>query len=95
MSVSQDSLTAVTVTLTVMGDSRCASLYFVEIAQIGSSDPPIVMNSSSPSIIVTGLDLCMNHYSVVGFVEAPSGVQGGRSGPQEIDQNPSGMNASA
>ncbi len=83
VSVSQDSLTAMTVTLTG-GDSRCVSLYVVEVTQIGSSDSPIAMNSPSPSIGVTGLDLCRNRYSVVGFVQAPSGVQGGRSTPQMI-----------
>ncbi|XP_064397825.1 uncharacterized protein LOC135344527 isoform X2 [Halichondria panicea] len=83
VSVSQDSLTAVTVTLTG-GDSRCISLYFVEVTQMGSSDSPIIMSSSSPSIGVTGLDLCRNCYFVVGFVQALSGVQGGRSTPQMI-----------
>ena len=83
VSVSQDSLTAVTVTLTGR-DSRCVSLYFVEITQMGSSDSPIVMNSPSPSISVTGLDLCRDRYSVVGFVQAPSGIQGGRSTAQMI-----------
>ncbi len=74
MSVSQDSLTAVTVNVTV-GDSRCASLYFVEITQIDSSHSPIVINSSSPSICVTGLALCMNRYSFVGFVKTPRGEE--------------------
>ncbi len=85
VSVSQDSLTAVTVTLTG-GDSRCISLYFVVITDIGSSDSPVVMSSSSPSINVTGLDLCRNRYIVVSFVQAPSGVQGGRSTPQMISK---------
>ncbi len=83
VSVTKDSLTAVTVTLTG-GDSRCVSLYFVEITQMGSSDSPIVMNSLFPSIGVTGLDLCRDRYSVVGFVQAPSGIQGGRSTAQMI-----------
>ena len=81
--MSQDSLTAVTVTLTG-GDSHCISLYFVEITQMGSNDPPTIMSNSFPSIGVTGLDLCRNRYSVVGYVQAPSGVQGGRSTPQMI-----------
>ena len=81
--MSQDSLTAVTVTLTG-GDSRCISLYFVEIIQMGSNDSPVIMSSSSPSTSVTGLDLCRDRYFVVGFVQAPSGVQGGRSTPQMI-----------
>ena len=56
--MSQDSLTAVTVTLTG-GDSRCISLYFVEITEIGSNDSPTIISSSFPSIGVTGLDLCI------------------------------------
>ena len=83
VSVSQDSLTAVTVNL-MGGESRCISLYFVEITQNGSSDSPVIMNSPSPSIGVTELDLCRNRYSFVGFVQAPSGVQGGRSTAQMI-----------
>ncbi len=90
VSVSQDSLTAVTVTL-IVENSRCASLYFMEITQMDSSDPPIFMNSSSSSMNVAGLDLCRNRYSVVGFVEAPSGLQGGRSKPQKIQVDLSGM----
>ena len=92
VSVSQDSLTAVTVTLTG-GDSRCISLYFVEVTQMGSSDSPIIMSSSSPSIGVTGLDLCRNCYFVVGFVQALSGVQGGRSTPQMISKYMSDLEA--
>ncbi|XP_064393559.1 uncharacterized protein LOC135341019 isoform X2 [Halichondria panicea] len=83
VSVSQDSLTAVTVNLTG-GDSCCISLYFVVITEIGSSDSPTIISSFSPSISVTGLDLCRNRYFIVGFVQAPSGVQGGRSTPQMI-----------
>ena len=73
-------------TLTV-GDDRCASMYFVEASQMGSNDP-IIMSSSSPSVSVTNLDLCRNRYSIVGYVQASTGMQGGRSSTQII---PSGM----
>ncbi len=83
VSVRQDSLTAVPVNLTVT-DTRCAAMYFVEVTQDGSSDPPIIMSSSSPSVSVTDLDLCRNSYSIVGFVQAASGQRGARSSPQQI-----------
>ncbi len=92
VSVSQDSLTAVTVNLTG-GDSRCVSLYFVVITEIGSSDSPAIISGFYPSFSVTGLDLCRNRYFVVGFVQAPSGVQGGRSTPQMISKYMSDLEA--
>ncbi len=90
VSVSQDSLTAVTVTLTV-SDTPCAEMYFVEVTQDGSSDSPIIRSSSSPSVIVDGLDLCRNRYSVVGFVQFPSGLIGERLSSQPLDVNVSGV----
>ncbi len=92
LSVSQDSLTIVTVTLTVT-DTRCAAMYCVEVTQDGSSDPPIIMSSSSPSVSVTDLDLCRNSYSIVGFVQAPSGQSGARSSSQPIPVDLSGTHA--
>ncbi len=92
VSVNQNSLTVVTVTLTVT-DTRCAAMYFVEVTQDGSSDPPIIMSSSSPSVSVTDLDLCRNSYSIVGFVQAPSGQRGARSSSQPIPVDLSGTHA--
>ncbi len=81
-----------TVTLTVT-DSRCAATYFVEVTQDGSSDSPVIMSSSSPSVSVTDLDLCRNSYSIVGFVQAPSSQRGARSLSQPIPVDSSGTRA--
>ncbi len=60
---------------------------------MGSSDSPVIMSSSSPSIGVTDLDLCRNRYSVIGFVQAPSGIKGGRSTPHMIGKYMSDLEA--
>ena len=89
LSSDQVSLTTLTLNL-IVDNSRCASLYVVEIDQLGSGGPPITVNSSTPNISVTGLDLCTYYYSVVGYVQAPSGVRGERSSSTEIQPDLSG-----
>ena len=46
---------------------------------MGSSSRPIIMSSPTPSVTVSGLDLCGKRYSAVGYVQAPNGPQGARS----------------
>lgn len=89
--VTQDSLTTLTVNLSV-GDDRCASLYCVKITEQGNSQP-IIMNSTSPSVSVSGLNLCSNTYSVAGYVQAPNGMQGTRSSGEMIQVDLLGMKA--
>ena len=72
-----------TVTLTVT-DIRCAAMYFVEVIQVDGNESPIIISNSMSAVSVTGLDLCRNRYSVVGFVQAPSGQMGERSSAQQF-----------
>ena len=67
-------------TMNVMvDDSQCASLYLMEITEIGGSSQLIIVSNSTPSVSVSGLDLCGKRYSAVGYVQAPNGPQGARS----------------